>query len=121
MNSRKRIYVVDDDPGILEVIKIILEEKGFEVITFSEGSRMRRAFKTSVPDIILLDLWMSESDGEKIIQNLKRQKELSHIPIIAISALSDGARRAKEAGADDFLAKPFNIDDLVLMVEKYTS
>lgn len=114
-----KIVVVDDDQGILEVIKIVLEDKGYEVLTLADSQKVQKMVVDYLPAVILIDLWMSGIDGHVITRELKSREETKNIPVIAISALNDGGRIAKEAGAEDFLAKPFNIDDLVVMVEKY--
>lgn len=113
------VLVVDDDPGILEVIKIILSEHGYTVIAVSEASLVKEAISQNSPNIILMDLWMSGIDGHEITKYLKGNQKLKSIPIVIISALSEGEKMAMEAGADDFLAKPFNIEDLIEVVQKH--
>lgn len=120
-SHKKRIIAVDDDSGILEVIKIILEDKGYDLLAVADGRVVQKRIKDFLPAVILIDLWMSGMDGHEVIKELKKEERTKEIPVIAISALSDGEKIAKEAGADDFLAKPFNIDDLIALVEKYTS
>lgn len=121
MQNKKKILVVDDDAGILEVIKIVLVEKNFEVLTASEGLGVIPGIEKNLPDVILIDLWMSGMDGDEVIKKIKCQKKMSDIPVIAMSALENGEKRAEEAGADDFLAKPFDIDELASLVEKYAT
>lgn len=121
MTSLKKIFIVDDDEGILEVMRIILEDKGYLVMTVANAVGLENKIKKHLPDLIFLDIWMSGMDGREIAKKLKLQKETKNIPIIVITALNDGKKIAKEASADGFLAKPFNIDDLVVMVEKYTT
>jgi CheY-like chemotaxis protein len=75
--------------------------------------------KKVFPDLLLLDMWMSGEDGREICRYLKKEAETKHIPIIMISAGRDIKEAAKEAGADDFLAKPFEFDDLLKLVKKY--
>lgn len=116
-NNPPVVMVVEDDPGILEVVKIILEEDGFVVVALGEGTEVEEQIKTKKPDIILIDLWMPGADGEEVVRKLKSQKETKKIPIIVISALADAEKRAQDAGADDFLPKPFNIQDLLLKVK----
>lgn len=116
---KQTILVVDDDWGILEVIKTVLEEKGYGVITLSSGSKVQQCIAQILPQLILLDVWMSGADGKQITQMLKGQKTTQDIPIILISALSDVGKIAQASGADDFLAKPFDIDMLTQMVDKY--
>lgn len=110
---------VDDDPGVLEVIKIILEDQGYDVLAVADGRMVKKIVKDFLPEVILIDLWMSGMDGHEVTRELKKDAATQNIPVIAISALNNGEKIAKEAGADDFLAKPFNIDDLVSLVDKY--
>ncbi len=72
------------------------------------------------PDALLLDVWMSGQDGREICKFLKNRSNTKHIPIIMISASKDVAASVKAAGADDFLTKPFEMDELIKKVKKYT-
>ncbi len=117
-NKKKKILVADDEPAILEVITMMLEDAGYEVKTTVDGQTEKMATEY-LPDVILLDIWMSGMDGRKICQSLKVQKSTMHIPIIMVSANKDTETLAKESGADDFLAKPFEMDELLEKVAKY--
>ncbi|MBI4067654.1 response regulator [Candidatus Gottesmanbacteria bacterium] len=117
----KHILIIDDDLEILEVIKIVLEEKGYEVTTLSDGNSLTQKLQLNIPDLILLDIWMSGIDGPEIAKSLKSDEKTKKIPIIMISANNEGARLAKEVQAEEFLAKPFDIDDLLNIVNKYLS
>ncbi len=117
-NKKKKILVADDDPAILEVITMMLEDAGYDVKTTIDGQTEKMA-REYLPDVILLDIWMSGRDGRKICQRLKVQKSTLHIPIIIVSANKDTENIAKESGADDFLAKPFEMDELLAKVAKY--
>ena len=116
----KKILVADDDPAILDSIKMILELEGYEVVTTVNGATVPSLLKNK-PDLLLLDIWMSGQDGKDICRTLKADKATKNIPIIMVSASRDVAASAKEAGADDFLTKPFEMDDLLAKVKKYTS
>lgn len=115
-----KVIVIDDDRGILEVVKIILTDQGFEVVAVSEGKDAFESIIKNSPDIVLLDLWMSGMDGREITRQLKSQQETQKIPVIILSALNDVEKKAKEAGADGFLAKPFNISDLLTLIKKHS-
>lgn len=117
---KKNILVIDDDRSILEVVKIILEENGYEVSTISNASFIEKTLQNKLPDLILVDIWMAGYDGRDVTQQLKSQKETSHIPIIVISAHNETQKIAKDAGADGFLEKPFDIEDLLSVVQKHT-
>lgn len=117
----KYILVLDDDADILEVIKIILEEKNYEVRTLSDSNLIYQTISERTPDLILLDIWMSGIDGQEIASKLKKGKFTKQIPIIMISANNEGKKIAKLAQVNDYIAKPFEIDSLIKMVDKYLS
>lgn len=114
----KKILIADDDPAILESIQMILEDAGYDVITTANDETVIKMQK-EVPGLLLLDIWMSGQNGQDICRQLKSQKATSHIPIIMISANRDTKQIAKESGADDFLAKPFDMQELLDKVKKY--
>jgi len=115
---KKKVLVADDDPAILDAISMILEDAGYYVETTVNGETMK-SMHTNPPDLLLLDIWMSGQDGRKICRYLKSQENTRKIPIVMISASKDADEMAKKAGADDFIAKPFDMDDLLERVEKY--
>src|SRR5579859_4475456 len=112
MNNKKKVLAADDDPAILEVLTFMLEDTGYSVKTTVNGQTEQMVHEF-LPNLILLDIWMAGSDGRIICKSLKRQKLTRHIPIIIISANKDTKKLAKEAGADDFIAKPFEMNDLL--------
>lgn len=117
-NNKKKVLVADDDPSILEALQLMLEDAGYEVQTSSDGKTVQEV-KENLPDVILLDLWMSGMDGRDICKVLKKKERTRHIPIIIFSANRDTERIAWEAGADDFITKPFEMDTLLNMIAKY--
>ena len=112
---KQRILVADDDLSILEAITLILELDTYLVETVSDA-KVQEKVLTFHPDLILLDIWMSGGDGREICRTLKEDTKLRSIPIIMISASKDVEMSAKEAGADDFIAKPFEMDELLMKV-----
>ncbi len=118
--QKKTILIAEDDTSILEAMQIMLEDAGYEVATTVDGQAIRD-MQDELPDVILLDIWMSGIDGTGICHNLKSQDHTKHIPIILCSANRDTKKLAKACGADDFLAKPFEMLDLLGKIEKYTS
>lgn len=116
--NKKKILVADDDPAILEVITLMLEDAGYEVATSVNGETVEE-MRGVLPDLILLDIWMSGMDGRDICKHLRAKKKTKHIPIVMISANRDAEAIALDAGANDFLAKPFEMNRLLSMVEKY--
>ena len=114
----KKILVADDDPAILHSIKMLLEDEGYNVET-AVGDKTAQAVLDFLPDLILLDIWMSGMDGRDICKRLKSQPSTKHIPIIMISAHQDVKNIALESGADDFIAKPFDIFKMLEKVDHY--
>jgi CheY-like chemotaxis protein len=113
----KKILVADDDPSILEAIELMLELENYEVETTVDGEVIYKMEK-DYPDLLLLDIWMSGQDGREICKYLKKDPHTKNIPIILISASKDIKKSAEESGADDFLAKPFEMDELLGKVDK---
>ncbi|HTM98699.1 MAG TPA: response regulator [Pedobacter sp.] len=116
MKKHKRITVADDDPGILDAVAMMLEMEGYEVNTTLNGNTVLT--QSELPHIYILDIWMSGSDGRELCKKLKSAEKTKHIPVILISASNDLKRSAENAGADDFLPKPFDIDSLLQKIEK---
>ncbi|WP_153800749.1 response regulator [Foetidibacter luteolus] len=117
--TKKKVYVADDDPFILELISIILNDKGYEVITSPDGRSLETL--TEVPDLILLDISMSGSDGSEICKKIKTNASLPRRPVVLISANRNIQEIATGCGADDILPKPFDIKDVIALAEKYTA
>jgi len=117
----KKILVVDDDPDILDALQMTLEDAGYSVTTTEKGEYAENLRDTNgnLPHLIILDVLLSGRDGRTICQRLKRQENTKHIPIIMISAHPNARQSVKDVGADDFLAKPFDIDELLAMVAQY--
>ena len=117
MDKRKKVLIADDDAGILDSIGMILEFEGYDVRTTLNGSSLL-TMESEFPDILLLDIWMSGIDGRDICRKLKQKESTRNIPIVMVSASKDIEDSAIESGADDFLAKPFELDDLLKKIEK---
>lgn len=118
MPNTKKIMIADDDPGIVDAVEMILDFEGYEVSSTVNGTTVL-TMESEFPDLLLLDIWMSGSDGRDICRELKSKAETKNIPIIMISASRDIEKSAYDAGADDFLAKPFEINDLLGKIRKH--
>ncbi|MEP6674670.1 MAG: response regulator [Ferruginibacter sp.] len=116
MGDVKKIMIADDDPGIVDSMSLILEFEGYEVSSTLNGATLLN-FDQELPDILLLDIWMSGIDGRDICKHLKQREHTSQLPIVLISASKDIERSAIEAGADDFLAKPFELEELLFKIK----
>jgi DNA-binding response OmpR family regulator len=110
----RRILAVDDDKDILEVLQYILEDSGYEVVTLADGHYLFDKIKESQPDLILLDIMLGNLDGRELCRDVKTRIETHNIPVILISASHEVSKALSQTGApDDFIAKPFDIDDLL--------
>lgn len=116
---KKHIFIVDDDEAILDVIKIILEDNGYKTTVIPDASSLIRKIGAAHPDLILLDIWLTGTDGISIAKKIKINEKLKKIPIIMISANNQGKQIAIQNGADGFIAKPFEIDELLNVVNRH--
>ncbi|MEO8105147.1 MAG: response regulator [Candidatus Saccharibacteria bacterium] len=116
--AKIKILVADDNYAILDALKIMLEEEGYSVETTEDGA-VAQNIKAPLPDLLLLDVWMSGMDGRDVCKFLKSNEATKHIPIILVSATKDIEQIAHESGADDFVSKPFQMDHLLATVAKH--
>lgn len=114
--KKKRIYVADDDPAILEVVSQILEMGGYEVEASADGLSLLN--NPIMPDLVILDILMPGTDGRDICRSIKADLNTKYIPVIMMSAFSDLSTIIFDTKADDFITKPFDISDLLFKVEK---
>jgi DNA-binding response OmpR family regulator len=120
-DNSKKILVIDDDAGIRDVINLVLSDAGYEVIELDNGHYVLETVLTIQPDLILLDIMLGDKDGRDICKSLKDNPDTSRIPIIMISA-SHGVHTVHEScNANDYIAKPFDIDDLLNGVSKHSN
>ena len=108
----KRILICDDDDDILSICTYILEEKGWEVHTRTHCNDILKLVEEVHPHVILMDNWIPDLGGIIATQTLKNVEKYKAIPVIYFSANNDIKTLAKTAGADTFLAKPFDIEEL---------
>ena len=118
-DTPKRILVVDDEPDILEFLQIILEDEGYAVVTSDKGEYLEQLHNGGLPHLILVDVLLSGKDGREIVKYLKGQEATKAIPIIMFSAHPSAEETARQAGADDFIAKPFSIDVLLAKIAHF--
>jgi two-component system, chemotaxis family, chemotaxis protein CheY len=112
------ILVVDDDEAILHSVEIILADDGFPVVLASNGQEALALLEAHHPRLVLLDMKMPVMDGWTFAAAY-RGRPGPHAPIIVMTAGRDSARRAAEISAEAFIAKPFDIDDLIGLVRQY--
>ena len=116
--KKQRVLVVDDHSRVLRFIEIDLKLRGFEVITTTSGSEALELVKSAKPDIMLLDIIMPEMDGFEV---LKKLRAFTQLPVIAFSASPGNYRDAMRLGANDFMPKPFQPDEMVRKIKALLS
>ena len=118
----KRILVVDDNLDILQIVKIILENYGFEVVVTPNGEETLLKADTFHPQLILMDVFLSSGiDGREICKTLKSKSETKDIPVILFSAQVKMEDGFKNWGADDFISKPFEVKELIGKIKSHLS
>jgi CheY-like chemotaxis protein len=118
--QRRRILVADDDAAIVDAVQLILEDAGYEVSAATDGAVVGTVLREP-PDLLLLDIWMSGASGQAICRELKANPATKRIPIVMFSANRDLAAIAASAGADGVLGKPFDLSELLDVIEKHLS
>jgi len=113
-----KILIVDDEPDIVELVKINLEKNGFDVISSYTGREIFNLFKKFSIDLVILDLMLPDIDGLEICKILKSENETKNIPIIMLTAKDTEIDKVLglELGADDYITKPFSPRELVARV-----
>lgn len=118
MNSDKLIYAVDDEESIREVYRFALSGAGFEPRCFSCWEELSAALKSELPRLIILDIMLDGADGYEILKKLRDNANTADIPVIMVSAKNTEIDKVKglNLGADDYLAKPFGVLELVARI-----
>jgi DNA-binding response OmpR family regulator len=118
-SKQKKILVVDDEPDIVEFLQDLLEQVGYTVAITDKAEYVEKPYDGGLPDLILTDVLLSGKDGREIVKHLKSQEETRHIPVIMFSAHPTVEKTVRAAGADDFVAKPFEIDEILAKIAKH--
>ena len=117
----KKVLILDDDADILQICTIVLKKKGFDVSTLNNSSNVQENVRKYQPDVILMDNWIPGPGGIEATRQLKNEVDLQSIPVIFFSANSNVTQLAREAQADYFLQKPFDISELEAIVQMAVS
>ncbi len=119
--TKRRILCIEDHPEMIDLMRLILERRGFEVEGAVGGKEGLEAVRRDPPDLILLDLMMPDLDGWEVWRALKASDDLKKIPVVVVTAKAQGIDKVlglQIAGVDDYITKPFGPKELVASVER---
>lgn len=117
--KKKKILVVDDEPHIVNLVRLTLSGEKYEVYSAYSGQEALRLAQQIRPDLILLDIMMPNMDGYQVCEELRKDKRTANVPIMILSAKSQLVDKFKSinVGADDYVVKPFDPDELIKRVK----
>jgi len=121
MSDKIRILYIEDESEMIELIRMVLELEGFEVLTAGRGLDGLELIKQQKPDLVLLDLMMPDISGWEVYRRMKADKELVHIPVIIVTAKAQSIDKAlglHVAKVDDYVIKPFGPQELVASINR---
>ena len=121
MSDTRRILCIEDEPEMIDLIRLILERKGFEVLGAVGGQEGLEAVRSEKPDLVLLDLMMPDVDGWEVYRQMKADEELKAIPVVVVTAKAQSIDKVLGlhiAKVDDYVTKPFGPGDLVEAVDR---
>lgn len=120
-NTTKHILCIEDEPEMIDLIRLILSRRGFEVVGAAGGKEGLEKVRQNPPDLILLDLMMPDMDGWEVYQQIKADEKTKDIPVIVVTAKAQSIDKVLGlhiAKVDDYIAKPFSPQDLLNSVDK---
>jgi two-component system response regulator VicR len=121
MTDKRRILCIEDEPEMIDLIRLILERKGFDVLGAVGGQEGLDAIRREKPDLVLLDLMMPDVDGWEVYRQMKADDELQKIPVVVVTAKAQSIDKVLGlhiAKVDDYVTKPFGPNDLLESVER---
>ncbi|MEW6142561.1 MAG: response regulator transcription factor [Chloroflexota bacterium] len=116
MTKKTKIFLVDDETKLLRLVRANLEPAGYEVLTATDAAAALKLLEMEAPDLVILDIMLPDMDGYEVCQ---RVREISDVPIIFLTAKAQDTDKVKglRLGADDYITKPFNIEELLARIE----
>ena len=115
------ILILDDDPDLCTMIRMMLEYKGYAAVEANNEQDARKLMTEKQIDLIIMDMLLSGTDGTDVCRRLKKDQTLAQVPILMFSAHPNAKDACLNAGADDFIAKPFEMNDLLEKVSRYVA
>lgn len=119
MPKKKSVAVLDDDQSILDIVSLVLAEASFKVQAFSDPQKFIQQMEQTPADVVIVDIFIDGTDGRRVCRDLKSRSRTSQMPVLLMSADHYVGELAQSAGADAWIEKPFDIDELVNIVERY--
>lgn len=119
MIMKKKIFVIDDEKDIQDILRINLEHNNYEVYTYSSAEEARKSLKKNIPDLILLDVMMEGTDGFEFCKFLRMAPDYAGIPVIFLTARTEefDTVLGLELGGDDYITKPFSIKEILSRIK----
>jgi len=120
-DDKKRILCIEDEPEMIDLIRLILQRRGFDIQGATGGQEGLRKVREWLPNLVLLDLMMPDMDGWEVYQQMKAEEKTRSIPVIVVTAKAQNIDKVLGlhiAKVDDYIAKPFSPQDLIASVEK---
>ncbi|TKC01783.1 response regulator transcription factor [Pedobacter cryotolerans] len=115
---KKRIHILEDDKDIGYIIEFLLKDEGYELQLSSTFKEMKSKLKDSIPDLFILDVMLPDGNGIEICHDLKNDPFTKHIPVIVMSANVRSKQMSEAATPDDYISKPFDLDDIENTIKK---
>jgi two-component system, OmpR family, response regulator VicR len=124
MDSKRRVVYIEDEQEMIDLVRLILNRKGYEIIGANGGHEGLETVRKELPDLVLLDLMMPDMDGWDVYQQMKAEEDTKNIPVIVVTAKAQSIDKVLGlhiAKVDDYISKPFSPQELVDSVEKVLS
>ena len=118
---RTSVLVVDDELALVRVLAMHLESEGYDVLTATRGPEALAHIRQRHPDVVVLDAMMPGMSGLEVCRRVRRDKELSDAHVIILTANAGFRQTAEDAGADEFMTKPFHLQDLSTAIERLSA
>jgi two-component system response regulator VicR len=121
MDTKRRVVYIEDEPEMIDLVRLILNRRGYEIIGANGGREGLDVVRAQIPDLVLLDLMMPDMDGWDVYQQMKADEHTQNIPVIVVTAKAQSIDKVLGlhiAKVDDYISKPFSPQELVDSVEK---
>lgn len=115
------ILICEDDEPILEVLTMVISDLGFRALPANSITKFRQIMREQKPRLILIDYWIGDTRADTLIEEVRGNPDYAQIPIVLISAMNNLQQLSKKLDVDDFISKPFEIDDLEAKINKLTT